>query len=349
MATITVDNNLPTTIDVNTLINSASDGKWKIVGTTLVHDNVRDSYIDRVIPELTEGTTYRVTYVVSTYTSCNVRVYLGDTAGTIRTSAGTFVETLVMSGQKKVRFWADGNVIIQSCKIEELITVLVDTPVDMTDTAVAENKSWTLSYNPILEQWISFHSYLPNNYLLHPTRFVAKRNDTQLKLSNSGDYGKYFNNTIKLFILETVFNDNPLFTKVFDNITVNVISEDANRVSTNKFFDKMVINTEYQLSGELTLNTTNLTKKERNWTINKFADLTNSSTQPLFTKSWADIKTLYPIDKTVNTSKINTAKPWYQQARFRDKFLSVRFIENNTDNNKITVKFVSSIFRQSQR
>lgn len=349
MATITIDNNLPATIDVNTLINGGSNGNWKIVGTTLVHDNVRASYIDKVIEDLTEGVTYRVTYTVSTYTSCNVRIYLGDTAGTIRSSAGTFVESLVMSGQKKIRFWADGNVIISSVKIEELITVVIDTPLDITDSTIVENKSWTLSYNPILEQWVSFHSYLPNNYLLHPNKFLTKRNDTQLKLSNSGDYGKYFDETIKKFIIESVFNDNPLYTKVFDNITVNLISEDNNKVSTNKFFDQLILNTEFQLSGTITLNTTNLTKKERDWTINKFADLTNNSNEPLFSKSWDDIKTQFPIDKVVNPDKINNSKPWYQQARFRDKFLSVRFIENNLENQKIIVKFVTSIYRQSQR
>ena len=196
MAVITVNNNQPTTIDVNDLINSSSDGKW-VIGTTLVHNNVRDSYVDKVIDTLVVATTYRVTYTVSGYVSCNVRVYLGDTAGTIRTSVGTFTENLVLAGQKKIRFWADGGVTISYAKIEELVTTVNDTWVDPNDTSIMENKSWTLSYNPILEQWLSFHSYLPNNYMLHSSKAIVKRNDSQLMLTQSGDYGDYFDADIK--------------------------------------------------------------------------------------------------------------------------------------------------------
>ncbi len=349
MATIILDNNQPTNIDVNLLINDGYNGNWKKVGTTLVHDNIRSSYIDRPIPALVEGETYRVTYTVSTYDNCSVRVYLGDTAGTIRTSAGTFVQNLTLEGLKKIRFWANGDVIINYAKVEKLTTEVEEEIVDMNDETTVENKSWTLSYHPILEQWLSLHSYLPNNYLLHASKCIVKRNDTQLKLTNSGDYGEYFDAALKPFILESIFNDNPLYTKVFDNITVNLVSEGSNKASTNKFFDKAVLNTEYQCSGEITLDLTNLTKKERNWTIHKFNDLTNNTNNPLFTSDWADTQAQYPIDKVVNTDKIDTSKPWYQRARFRDKFLAVRFMENNLQNQKLIVKFVSSVFRQSYR
>jgi len=348
MATITVNNNEPSTIDVNALINSSSDGNWIISGSTIVHNNVRPSYMDRAIDALKVGNTYEVTYTVSAIPSCTVRVYLGDTAGTIRSTTGTFVETLSLVGLKKVRFWANGNVTITYVKITEVVQTVIETPVNLQDTTIIENKSWTFSYYPILQQWVSSHSYIPNNYLIHPTKFLAKRNDTQLKISTSGTYGSFFDVSIKPFIVESVFNDSPLSSKVFDNITVNLISED-NKISTNKFFDKLILSTEYQCSGEIILDTTNLTKKERNWMINKFSDLTNSSSEKLFSTDWDDTKTQYPIDKVVNTDKIDVAKPWYQQARFRDKFLAVRFIENNLQNQKIIVKFVSSIFRQSQR
>ena len=348
MATIIVENNQPTTINVNTLINNGSNGNWIISGSTIVHNNVRDSYIDRFVPTLVVGKTYSVVYTVSAIPSCTVKVYLGDTAGTVRSTSGTFTENLTLVGLKKIRFWANGGVTINYVKISETVSSVTEAPLDLQNKTIIENKSWTFSYYPILQQWVSAHSYLPNNYLIHPTKFLTKRNDTQLKLSNSGTYGSFFDNDIKPFIIESVFNDSPLFTKTFDNITVNLISED-NKISTNKFFDTLILNTEYQCSGEIVLDTTNLTKKERNWMINKFSDLTNSASEKLFSVDWDDTKNKYPIDKVVNVDKININKPWYQQARFRDKFLAVRFIENNLQNQKIIVKFVSSIFRQSQR
>lgn len=348
MASITVNNNQPTTIDVNNLVNGGSNGKWKISGTNIVHDNKLGSYIDLPLNNLNVGSTYKLTYTVSSHTSCNITPYLGSTAGTTKNATGTYTDTLVLNGQKVLRFWSNGTLAVSNVKLEELVTTLDEVKIEPNNTQVV-NKSFTLSYNPVLEQWISHHSYLPNNYLPHPTKFIAKRNNTQLMLSSSGQYGKYFDNDIKPFIIETIFNDNPLYTKVFDNITVNLISETTDKVSTNKFFDKVILNNEYQCSGEIVLNLNNLTKKERNWSINKFEDLTNSSSNSLFSKDWSDIKNQYPIDKVVNPDKIDNAKPWYQRARFRDKYLTVRFIENNLENNKIIVKFVSSIYRQSFR
>lgn len=210
------------------------------------------------------------------------------------------------------------------------------------------NKSFTLSYYPQREQWVSFHSYLPNNYLIHPNSLLVKSNDSQLMKVNTGNYGKYFDTTIKPFIIESVFNEYPTQTKTFDNITVNLKSQLLNK-DTNKFFDKALLYTEYQCSGEIVLDTTNLTKKERDWMFNKFNDLCNNSSESIFSTDWSDISSTYPIDKVVNTTRVDNTKPWYKRGRLRDKFLKVRFTENNLDNNKIICNFVSSIYRASQR
>lgn len=216
------------------------------------------------------------------------------------------------------------------------------------ENGITVNKSFTLSYNPIAKQWLFLHSYLPNNYITHPNSLLTKRNDTQIKQFNKGDYGKYFDNDIKPFIIETIFNEFPLDTKVFDNLTINLKSS-INNIATNKFFDKVILSTEYQCSGEIELDLTNLTKKERNWLINKFSDLTNNLNIPLFSEDWNSIKDEYPIDKVVNNNKIDYNKPWFNRARFRDKFLKVRFIENNLQNNKLICNFVSAVYRPSQR
>jgi len=346
---VTAYKNRSNQIDINTVLNSGSDGNWIInVDNSIIHNNNLGSYIDFPEP-LIVGDTYRLTYTVSSYTSCNVRGYIGDTAGTIQTSIGTFQQVLVHTGPLKVRFYATGTATIDYYKLEHLATTIVQTPIDPNNSTQFENKSWTLSYNPILQQWISYHSYLPNNYVIHPTGLLAKRNDTQVQLLNSGDYGKFFDSDIKPWIIESVFNDNKLSTKVFDNITVNLESNNSTKVSTNKFFDKLNLYNEFQSTGDIALDTTNITKKEKNWMVNKFTDLTNNTSNPLFSEDWDSIKTLFPIDKVINTSKIDNSKAWYLRARLRDKYLIVRFTENNIDNNKMTIKFILSIYRQSER
>lgn len=347
MSTVIVNKNISTLIDANTVGNLGSDGNWKIISNQLVHDNNLESYIDRPVPELIVGDTYRVTYTIASYSNCYFKVYLGDTAGTQRYGNGEYIEVLVYTGLPKIRFWSDGFGTITYYKIEHLATTVTQTPVVLDERF--ENKSWTLSYNPILQQWISFHSYLPNNYIIHPNGLTTKRNDTQVQLMSSGDYGVFFDEDIKPWIIETVFNDNKLYTKVFDNITVNLESNTSTEVATNKFFDNIVLYNEFQSTGLITLDSTNLTKKEKNWMINKFTDLTNNTSNPLFVNDWEDISTQFPIDKVVNSAKIDTTKAWYLRARMRDKYIIVRFIENNEDNNEMTLKFILSIYRESTR
>ena len=353
---VNVNINTPTLIDINAAANGGL-GPWIInMDNSITHNNDLGSYIDKELPQLIVGDTYRVTYTISSFTSCQVRVDFGDNTGFIKNMAGTFVEEFVLRGQKKIRFYSNGTATINHYKIEHLATTLVDTHIANSSLV---NNSFTLSYNPMLNQWISFHSYLPNNYIIHTNGALTKRNDTQLLEMNKGAIGSYFDEDVKPFIIETIFNDTnsvrtqyfekSMFTKTFDNITVNLLSTDSVGASTNKFFDKVILYNEYQCSGEIVLDMTNLTKKERNWNINKFSDLTNNSDNPLFSSKWSDISNAYPIDKVVNSAKIDNTKPWYQRGRLRDKFLSVRFISSNTTGNKLVCKFVSSVYRSSQR
>ena len=227
-------------------------------------------------------------------------------------------------------------------------------PAAYSDITAFVNKSYTFSFIPQLQQWASSHSYLPTNYLPHPTGFLAKTLGSNIKLSNSGAMGQFFNATPDPFIVELVSNQNELETKVLDSLKVNLhtfLNNDSDRVTTNTCFDNLHVYTEMQSSGSIALTPTiNLTKKEKDWSINKFFDqvIKNSNTQ-LFSSKWVDVNTTYPIDKVINTSTLSYTKPWYQLGRFRDKYFIIRFTKNNLDNGKIIVNFVSSIYRRSVR
>lgn len=346
--TITPYVHTPYSIDVNTVVNGGSSGGWVLGSSTISHNNSLGSLAYKTIPSLVFGNTYRVTYTISSYTDCNVRVYLGDTAGIVRTSAGTFVETMTLTGvNKRISFYSSGHASINSYLIEQLVVTTND---HLLDIDTMQNNSWTLSFNPILNQWISFHSYLPNNYLLHPVKTLVKGNDSQLKLNNSGNYGEYLDNTIKPFILETICNEFKENTKVFDSITVIMDTTDSNDVFSNSFFSDGIVYTENQCSGVIDFTIEdNVTRKEKNWNLNKFLDITNNASQKIFVSDWNSIRSSYPIDKIVNVGKIDNSKPWYQRGRMRDKYLAVRFIEDNTSNSKFTIKFILTSFRASQR
>lgn len=346
-ASITTYQNTPITVNVNTLVNGASTGAWNLGGSTITHNNNIGSYAEKTIPSLVIGNTYRITYVISSYTNCNVKVYLGNTAGTVQTSSGTKVEILTLTGlYKKIRFYSSGTATISSYLIEQLVSTVIDAPIALTNLV---NNSWTLSFNPILNQWISFHSYLPNNYVSHPQKLLAKQNSSQLYINGLGDFGKYFDSNIKPFIIETIFNEFKTDIKTFDNVRVIMDSENT-EVVTNTFFDEAIVYTEDQCSGSISFTPgTNVTRKERNWNFNNFLDITKNISQSIFVSDWNSISSSYPIDKVINVSKIDTSKPWYQRGRMRDRYLAVRFISHNTTRDQLTIKFIITSFRASQR
>jgi hypothetical protein len=211
---------------------------------------------------------------------------------------------------------------------------------DLKNPTIAENKSFTVSYSPIRERWISYHSYIPKLYLPHPTDYI--KFDTKLDISNGDGYQP-------IFTMETVFNDHPDHTKVFDSIQVNLESFNGN-VRTNDFFNELLVYNEQQSSGVITLNKTNTTKKEKDWNINKFLDkVPFAANKQLFSTNWADKKLNYYVDKVVHPLVQTSTKPWYQMGRFRDKYLISRFTYKNLEMKKIIVNFVNSTYRVSTR
>lgn len=240
---------------------------------------------------------------------------------------------------------------------------------DFSNPDQFENKSFTLSFSPIsaTKQWISTHSYLPTNQfnikkttILKDTTQLGETNQS-LYIPNIGDSpGVYFDrNKTHPFIIEIISNKAPLETKVFDNIICNlevkspyIDDADLQHNIRDKFFDRVLIYSDEFCSGYIELVPGNNTRRtERNWNLTTFRDITENYNTNTFLKNWNDLdyRQQYPIDKVLNQDKINVNKPWYEQQRFRDKYLGVRFYSDNLENTKFIINFVNSIFRKSYR
>ena len=226
------------------------------------------------------------------------------------------------------------------------------------------NKSWTMSYSPLIGGWCSWHSYIPDYYLTSKTHFLSGFNT-----SSTGEVWKHGltlakNNFVTYYdqayphILEMVFTKEPLLTDIYDS--VNFVTEASlYDTSTDSWvdqelitFDTVIMYNDYQLNPELTLfpkrndlvnaqvNTVAnfpgrilISRDERTWSFNNFRDLVSDETQSLFAEDWINIIGTFNqfgyIDKVPNIAATSTALPWDQQQRFRDKYLIVRFIFSN--------------------
>lgn len=216
--------------------------------------------------------------------------------------------------------------------------------IDFSDKDHFINKSFTTTFDGISKSWISYHDYFPNYYIPNPSILKVKLDDIK-------KYGKDFADR---FILDVTMNENFNIVKVFDSLKFDIKSEDKDGFETDNFFNKIIVYNDNQTTGEIDLNSNpfnnNLTKKETYWNYNYILDNSKElKDKRLFTTDWNIIKSDYYIDKKLDSSQIDFSKPWNKKHRLRDKYINIRLIKENLENNKFFINFVIANIRQSIR
>ena len=244
--------------------------------------------------------------------------------------------------------------------------------VDFSNPALFEDKSWTLSYSLLTNSWISYHSYLPTNYIfthssLYSTPAIIGSNT--IYKHNYFFNHSYFYNQVYPHIIEMVFKADPLLTKLWSDVSIGVKGSIFDIVNKHwrderySFFNKAIVYNSRQCTGELTIlvkdtqlfpesyleqQVTNTSgtiiaeKAEDSWNMNNFQDYIDDYTEAMFSKAWANTLFTYPIDKVVNTTVINLDKDWTDLEEFRDKFLILRLIKFDEDlGTRLLTKFAT--------
>ncbi len=211
--------------------------------------------------------------------------------------------------------------------------------IELSDPKYFANKSFTIAWSPIIDNWMSFYSFLPNYYVPQVQHFMTGIHNSiwNHNLSNLS-YQIYYN---KLYphIIEYPITNVPE-EEILKSVTLhcNILkytSEDnfyslssVNKENYNVFFNKCIIYNKEQCSGLLTLtespianlrlkasyplyNTDNINilyaKYDKVCTFNDFFDITRNynNGQPMFINDWPDIQSQYPIDKIINIDNKN--------------------------------------------
>ena len=253
-------------------------------------------------------------------------------------------------------------------------------PVDLNNPTYFENKSWTISYQPDTESWISWHSYLPsfmyndqNNFYTFSNQILPDGTELDLRVAykhNSGNFQNYYTADYP-YILELVALQSPLITNLFDNI--NYYNKVYSYDSTNDqwieqplaTYDKLICYNDNQATPELDIVLTNntpfrsvqpvtvnqifVTKAEQDWNISGFIDYTNDVNESIFTNDWGTLQNQYYIDKVINTNKIDTTQSPFGLQQFRGKWMAYRLIADNANNYKYVSKYNTTLTRTSDR
>ena len=167
-------------------------------------------------------------------------------------------------------------------------------------------------------------------------------------------------------IIEYVSLSSPVMTRIWDEIMLQTVASIYETVTTeyvvknDKTFNKAVFYNSTQCSGELNLTVKDdvdenylvnqivdsaadyiiISRDNRNWKLNEIRDYRKDYTRPIWSKDWNAVSTKYPIDKVLNSATIDFNKIWSDLQLLRDKYLIIRLIFDNLENNvKLTTNY----------
>ena len=224
----------------------------------------------------------------------------------------------------------------------------------------ASDENLTISYSEFQDAFVSMYSFAPNIYINNNRFLWSVDNDintSKVYLHNHGTYGIFYDQEPSPSSLKLIVNEQPLFTKVFDNLvwlseTVNdniEWSDDLNLYPgsitlpsypdniniKNTTFDKVRFYNEYQNTDWVDLTYgTNLRKVEQQFNVqiprNKFDyDTTSPSTTSIF-----------------NPAKLT--KTTFGD-RMRDKWMTIDLSYNNLLGLRFVIHNIKTLFKISDR
>jgi hypothetical protein len=218
-----------------------------------------------------------------------------------------------------------------------------------TDNGEVPDEKNTLVFSDLLNKFTGFYSFTPYIYINNHNKLYSPREfnnseDSTLWLHNVGDYCEFYGDIFSSSIRVNI-NDNPKYTKTFDNLSwiSDSIKDEVLGVSgeipyLNDTFKLMRCYNEYQNTDFIILASTNpitnLRKAEQNWNVQIPRNKVNYNTNPINTFSIFD-----PAILTKTTFG----------DRMRDKFIVIDLEYDNVLNNRFIVHNLGSQYRISDR
>jgi hypothetical protein len=216
------------------------------------------------------------------------------------------------------------------------------------------NNNFTWSYSNILNKgaWISSHSYVADCAFSTRNNIFSFKDGKLYKHNSLVNKGLYYLPSKESSYIDVTFNPYNILTtdtktgkRVFkdDSIYLNTVSWNTDLIANNtasklyNTFTHITVWNQYQHSSRITLDyndllftsNNNSRNAETNWTTNTFRDLVKDKALPF-------IQDIFNNFMEIN-SNIDPAIPWYEQERFNNRWFTVRFEYDNSENNKLVI------------
>lgn len=218
-----------------------------------------------------------------------------------------------------------------------------------------DEESWTISYDPQLKVWRSYHDYIPDCLFSSSSGNLYSFNSNSLYTNNYGAKGTYYS-TAQPSYIDKVFNPQPESnkiaintnwqTEVYPNLYPGIDSlATANTLDYNTTCTHLTVRSADHCTGKVTLSRTssiydiysaNIRNQNRTWYFDDIRDV--SLPAGGFLLPFYDN---FDIDVT----KLNTNYDWFDQRYFNDKYVTCRFEFDNSQNKKWLLLDVDTEFK----
>lgn len=193
-------------LEVN-LTDQARTTGWTIDGTIATHEVCNAGSIYLTGGTITSGQSYQVTYRILSISSGGLQPFLGTAAGTNRTVAGFYTETITATGvSPEFRFYSDAD-----CQIE---VFNIKNTFQSTDLKQQNTIVWSEKNN----KWPSFYTQNPDcAFSMFINLYSFKAGRTYIHRQNSVSRNNFFGTQYKS-IIKLASNAQPTVTKTFETI-----------------------------------------------------------------------------------------------------------------------------------
>ncbi len=271
--------------------------------------------------------------------------FVNDKQGKVFLYTGEALQEISTNGMRT--FFRDymGGTIGDNPFIEDGYTVGYDEQNNrlLLTRCKAGDTAWTISYNPLKQVWVSFHSYIPTIYINTATNNLYGVDADNIYLQNltiGMVKGQFYDGTYSSFV-DVIFNPEPQLDKQFIGVEWVTEAYPTPTTATTPLNDLQYTTTLTQI----TVSGRDSSTGRLPVTLESFGSLYNRTTRNL-NRTWyfndiRDITTAQGFrlgfynDFEIDATKLNTNMNWYEKRKITDKFVICRLEYDNLTNMKV--------------
>lgn len=247
--------------------------------------------------------------------------------------------------------------------IEPLVCPFTFVEEDWEEIEEVRDLSWTLSFYPDFDYWLSYHDFQP--FGIFATRNnVLSFNDKEIYVHNQENFVKYYKGEIFKSLINPVLKSpyntrNKYVSAVFTNVLFRCDIVKDKKVDRNKTLTRISFHNSYQSSNKITLipfddrktyleqyDQYNIRLSHNYWQFNKFRDL-KLDKRELTWEEWDSLKTIVFNEnnseiETLNTN-IDNNQPIQRKRKFIDEYMIVLLEFDNEEQDQFLLHDINYI------